>query len=94
MARSLPGMLIAILSMLIMCAAWAWLLSLFTSTSFLTAYLATTPGGLDSVIAIAMGTNADMNFVVAVQTLRVFAVLLLGPWLAKALSRTKMQAEI
>lgn len=39
-------------------------------------YLATTPGGLPAVTAVAVGSGADVGFVVAVQSLRVVAVLL------------------
>lgn len=93
MFRSLPEMLLAILAMLILCGCCAWLLSGIASISFLTAYLATTPGGLDSVVAIAMGTSADMNFVVAAQTLRLLTVVSIGPLLAKMLARTKEAAN-
>ena len=40
-------------------------------------YLATTPGGLPAVTAVAVGSGADVGFVVAVQSLRVVVVLLL-----------------
>jgi hypothetical protein len=40
----------------------------------LTAYLATSPGGLDSVAIIAVGTHSDVSFVLAVQTLRLLVV--------------------
>lgn len=89
MVRSVPAMLVATLAMLGVCALWAWLLARLSPISFLTAYLATTPGGLDSVVAIAMGTTADLNFVVAVQTMRVFVVLFVGPFVARLLGRTK-----
>ena len=53
----------------------------------LTAYLATTPGGLDSVTAIALGSGANVPLVLAVQALRVFVVILSGPPLAKLIAR-------
>jgi len=52
----------------------------------LTAYLATTPGGLDSVTAIALGSGANVPLVLAVQTLRVFVVILSGPSVAKLIA--------
>ena len=40
-------------------------------------YLATTPGGLYAVLATATGSGADATFVLAVQVLRLFVMLLL-----------------
>jgi uncharacterized membrane protein AbrB (regulator of aidB expression) len=53
----------------------------------MTAYLATSPGGLDTVAIIAAGTRVDMAFVMALQTLRLFTILLTGPALARFISR-------
>ena len=47
----------------------------------MTAYLATSPGGLDTVAVIAAGSNADMALIMAMQTLRPF------PFAAWALKR-------
>jgi uncharacterized membrane protein AbrB (regulator of aidB expression) len=49
----------------------------------LTAYLATSPGGADSVAIIAASTNVDLPFVMAMQTTRFVLVLLSGPSLAR-----------
>ena len=49
----------------------------------LTAYLATSPGGSDSIAIIAASTNVDVSFVMAMQTVRMIAVLLLAPVLTK-----------
>ena len=51
------------------------------------AYLATSPGGLDTVAIIAAGTRADMSFIMALQTLRLFTILLTGPAMARTISR-------
>jgi uncharacterized protein len=45
----------------------------------LTAYLATSPGGADSVAIIAASTKVDVPFVLAMQTTRLVAVILLAP---------------
>lgn len=50
---------------------------------FMTAYLATSPGGLDTVAVIAAGSNADMALIIAMQTLRLFSILLTGPAIAR-----------
>ncbi len=52
---------------------------------FMTAYLATS-GRLDTVAIIAAGTQADMSFIMALQTLRLFTILLTGPAMARAIS--------
>ncbi len=56
--------------------------------SALDAYLATTPGGLYAVLATAQDGGADATFVLAVQVLRLFVMLLSAPLLARWLRRT------
>ena len=43
------------------------------------AYLATTPGGLYAVLAVAFGAGANTTFIVAVQSLRVLVMVVLAP---------------
>ena len=85
--RLLPRLLLSSLLLITLCAALAGLLVVFLHTDPLTAYLATSPGGLDSVVLIAMGSETDLPFVVAVQTLRLFMVILIGPAIAKRICR-------
>ena len=91
---ALPGILAATSSVIALCAAWGWGLTLLLPIDLLTAILATSPGGLDSVAIIAVGSKADVSFVLAVQTLRLFVVLLTGPLLAKWISRSVPEAAI
>jgi uncharacterized membrane protein AbrB (regulator of aidB expression) len=60
-------------------------LSVTTGAGELDAYLATTPGGLYAVLATATSSGADATFVLAVQVLRVFVMLLIAPLLARIL---------
>ena len=53
----------------------------------LTAYLATSPGGADSAAIIALASNVDVAFVMAMQTTRLVLVLLIGPSLAGFIAR-------
>ena len=53
----------------------------------LTAFLATIPGGLDAIAIIAVDSNADISFVLALQTVRLFVVIVTGPMLAKLICR-------
>jgi len=48
-----------------------------------TAYLATSPGGLDAVAIIAASTKLDMPFIMALQTARIVLVIAIGPYLAR-----------
>jgi len=81
----------AIAGLLVTCFGLAVLLDATTSATLLDSYLATTPGGLYAVLAVAYGSNADTTFIVAVQTLRVVAMVLLAPlavrWLLRARAR-------
>jgi membrane AbrB-like protein len=84
--RALPQLLLSTFLLIGLCAISAWMLTHFVHTDALTAYLATSPGGLDSVTIIAVGSGANTPFVLAVQTLRLFIVLLTGPQIAKLIS--------
>ena len=53
----------------------------------LTAYLATSPGGADSVAIIASSSKVDQPFVMAMQIARFVVVLLTGPSLARFIAR-------
>jgi membrane AbrB-like protein len=72
--------LLAIAGLLVASFGLAVLLDVTTSATLLDAYLATTPGGLYAVVAVAFGAGADTTFIVAVQTLRVIAMVLLAPF--------------
>lgn len=82
-AKALPRLLLSIFSLVAMCGLFAWSLVHFAGIDPLTAYLATSPGGADSVAIIAASSNVDMPFVMSMQTGRFIVVLLTGPALAK-----------
>jgi membrane AbrB-like protein len=82
-ARQLPRIMICILTMIALCGGVAWLMVLAIGVDPLTAYLATSPGGSDSVAIIAASSNVDVSFVMAMQTVRMIAVLFIGPVLTK-----------
>lgn len=85
--RSIPALLGATFLLIGLCALSAWLLRSLSGTDALTAYLATSPGGLDSIAIIALGSGANIPFVLAIQALRIFVVILTGPPLAKFIAR-------
>ena len=85
--RALPAILAATVGVILLCGLWAWLLTRILPIDLLTAYLATSPGGLDTVAIIALGTGADLSFILAAQVLRLFVVLVTGPVIARLISR-------
>ncbi|MCZ4315630.1 AbrB family transcriptional regulator [Comamonadaceae bacterium G21597-S1] len=85
--RALPWALLAIAAMMAICGFLAWMLVLWLGVDPLTAFLATAPGGLDTMVVIATSTRADIAFVMALQTARFLIVLPLAPALARLASR-------
>ncbi len=85
--RALPVILVAIFALILLCGLSAAMLVWLIGTDPLTAFLATSPGGLDAIAIIAVGSNADISFVLALQTVRLFVVILTGPMLAKLICR-------
>jgi membrane AbrB-like protein len=87
-ARALPQVICAILILMAFCGSLGWLIALLLDVDPLTAYLATSPGGMDSIAIIAAATdNIDISFVMALQLMRFLIVLLLGPSLARLVAR-------
>lgn len=88
-ARLVLPVVLAIAALLAACFGLAWLLELTTDVPLLDAYLATTPGGLYAVLPIAYGSGADTTFVLAVQGLRLFAMVLVAPAVVRWLVRSE-----
>jgi uncharacterized protein len=78
-ARLLVPVTVTILALVAGCFVLAWILELTADVSLLNGYLATTPGGLYAVLPIAFGSGGDPTFVLAVQALRVFVMVLAAP---------------
>lgn len=86
--RALPRVLLSIAVLIALGMLLATALALLGGFDPLTAYLATSPGGADSVAIIAMhAATVDAGFVMAMQLCRFILVFLLGPrvslWVAK-----------
>jgi membrane AbrB-like protein len=86
-ARNFLRVLASVLCLIAICSVFAAILVFFTGVDPLTAYLATSPGGADSVAIIAASTNVDVPFVMAMQIGRFLFVVLTGPMIAKAIVR-------
>lgn len=78
-ARAFPRVLACMIALILLCGALAALLVLTAGVDPLTAYLATSPGGADSVAIIAASSKVDVPFVMAMQTTRLVAVIFLAP---------------
>jgi len=79
--RLLPVVLLSAIGLVVACAALGWVLSTLMGIDPITAYLATTPGGIDSVAIVALGSGADAPLVLAIQMLRLLAVIAAGSFL-------------
>jgi membrane AbrB-like protein len=85
--RLLPRVVASIVLLIGLCGAVAAVLVQVAGVDPLTAYLATSPGGADSVAIIAASSNVDLPFVMALQTARFIVVLLVSPSLARFIAR-------
>jgi uncharacterized protein len=87
-AQALPVIAGAALCLMGFCGLLAWCLVRLAHVDALTAYLATSPGGLDSVAIIAASTpRVDMPFVLALQSVRLLFVIALAPLLTRLVVR-------
>lgn len=84
---SLPKIIGSILLLMAFCGLVAAGLVAIAGVDPLTAYLATCPGGLDSVAIIAASSPVDQRFVMTMQTLRLLLALLVSPMLARFLAQ-------
>jgi membrane AbrB-like protein len=91
--RALPRILASILLLIGFCAALGLALSRVAQVDPVTAFLATSPGGMDSIAIIAASTRVDIPFVMALQMVRFLGVLLLGPALARWVAERQRARE-
>ncbi|MGQ2934939.1 MAG: AbrB family transcriptional regulator [Sphingopyxis sp.] len=85
-ARSLPWIILSSLVLVAMCAGLGGLLVWQLGIDPVTAYLATSPGGLDSIAIIAVSTHSDTPLVMSLQAMRFLVALSLGPRVAMFVS--------
>jgi membrane AbrB-like protein len=81
--RAFPRVLASILALIAICGTFAAGLVAFGGIDPLTAYLATSPGGADSVAIISASVDVDVPFVMAMQLGRFLVILIAGPALAR-----------
>ena len=85
--RALPQVLGAILALIGVGILAAVVLTRVGGFEPLTAYLATSPGGADSVAVIAASSAVDAGFVMAMQVARFVMVLVFGPRVSRFVAR-------
>lgn len=81
----LPKIFGSILTLLLLCGGIALLISVSTGIDPLTAYLAASPGGADSIAIIAASADVDMAFIMSVQIARFILILIVGPFAGRLL---------
>ena len=81
--RALPVVLASIFALIGVGILTAVALNQLAGHDALTSYLASSPGGADSVAVIAATSAADAGFVMAMQMARFLMVLLFGPRISK-----------
>ena len=86
LGRLIVPVLLSVLALLAVCFGFALLLDLTTSVTLLDAYLATTPGGLFAVLAVAFGAGANTTFILAVQGLRLIVMVMLAPLVVRRIT--------
>jgi membrane AbrB-like protein len=86
-ARALPQVMLSIAVLIAVCGALAFVLVGAAGIDPLTAYLATSPGGMDSIAIIAASSRVDLSFVMALQMMRLVIVLIVGPPLARFIAQ-------
>ena len=82
-ARMLPAVLGLVALLIVLCAGLGQLLVATTEVDPLTAYLATTPGGLFAVLATAADAGADVTYVLALQIFRLLVILAVLPLVSR-----------
>ena len=81
--KAFPRVLACTVALIALCGLLAGVLVLVANVDPLTAYLATSPGGVESVVIIAASSKVDVPFVMAMQTTRLLALLIGAPVLMR-----------
>ncbi|HSS28702.1 MAG TPA: AbrB family transcriptional regulator [Usitatibacter sp.] len=86
--RALPLVLGGARALVAFCGLVSWAVAWFGHVDGLTAYLAMSPGGADVAAIIASSTpSVDLPFVLALQSIRLFATIALAPFIIRLVVR-------
>lgn len=86
-AKSVPAVALSSCAILFLCGLFSVFLWWQAGVDPLTAYLAASPGGLDTVAIVAASAGTDVSFILAMHTARFILVLVTGPFLARWVAR-------
>lgn len=86
-AKALAQTIFCISLLIFFCVGSAAILVHCLDLDPLTAYLGTSPGGVDSAAIIAASTKVDLGFVMALQIMRFLITLIVGPYLSKVVAK-------
>ncbi|WP_157518800.1 AbrB family transcriptional regulator [Herbidospora mongoliensis] len=81
--RILPAAVVCVVVVSAACGVLAWVVSALTRIPFGDTYLATTPGGINAVLASASAAHANLALISSVQSLRLFEMAFLAPLLIR-----------
>jgi membrane AbrB-like protein len=83
----LRGLILPVVGTTVLLLSGSWLLAYWLTQRLnldgTSAYLAATPGGLDSVAAVATELHSNSGVILMIHFARLFSVLLVGPWLVR-----------
>ncbi|ADK82590.1 membrane protein AbrB duplication [Sediminispirochaeta smaragdinae DSM 11293] len=85
--RVLPRIFISNLLLILLCGGLGFAVSHLFNIDPVSAYLASSPGGANTIAIIAMTTPVDVPFIMALQVCRMVSIMLLGPVIARALAK-------
>ncbi|WP_405160926.1 AbrB family transcriptional regulator [Nocardia sp. NBC_01499] len=85
MARMIPGMTVTIVALSAIVAGLAFAVATFVDLELSDIYLATTPGGINAVLATAESMDANLPLITCVQSMRLLLMVLMLPLLAKGM---------
>lgn len=86
--RALPQLVLSIIVLMGFCGAIAWVLAHELGIDPLTAYLATSPGGMETVAIVAASSpGVDISFIMTLQAMRFLFLVLFGAPIARLVAR-------
>lgn len=90
-AANLPVICLGAIMLILLCGVSGVLLAMVVGVDLYTGMLATVPGSIETVAFLAINGQADVSFVLAMQTLRLFAVVSFGPIMARLICRNVIE---
>ncbi|UFS93601.1 AbrB family transcriptional regulator [Nocardia huaxiensis] len=94
MARMIPGMIAAIVALSALVGGLAFGLAYLVDLELSDLYLATTPGGINAVLAAAENMEANMPLITSVQSVRLLLMVLMLPLVMRGLRRFTPPAPV